>query len=119
MEGIVRRENIDCGFERLEGYLVGADAPAPGGAVSDETVARMQHEHHAAVRAGVTAELLPAVPGLGVQLGPCVRYPGQAQLQPLQYLAGTAKVELALDAAPPPRERRSGAVAQWRTAWVR
>jgi len=27
-----------------------------------------------------------------VQLGPCVRYPGQARLQPLQYLAGLAKV---------------------------
>ena len=56
VEGIVRRENIDCGFERLDGYLLGADAPAPG-TVSDETVARMQHELHAAVRAGVAAEL--------------------------------------------------------------
>ena len=57
VEGFVRRENIDCGFERLDGYLVGADAPAPGGAVSDETVARLQHERDAAVRAGVAAEL--------------------------------------------------------------
>ena len=80
VEGFVRRENIDCGFERLDGYLLGADAPAPG-TVSDETVARMQHERHAAVHAGVAAELLPAVPGLDVQLGPCARYPGQAQLQ--------------------------------------
>jgi len=59
----------------------------------------------------VLSWVLPAVPGLGVQLGPCVRYPGQAQFQPLQYLAGPAKVELAPDAAAPPRERRSGAVA--------
>ena len=66
VEGIARRENIDCGFKRLDGYLIGADAAAPGGG---------------AVRAGVAAELLPAVPGLDVQLGPCARYPGQAQLQ--------------------------------------
>jgi glycine/D-amino acid oxidase-like deaminating enzyme/nitrite reductase/ring-hydroxylating ferredoxin subunit len=90
VEGIVRREHIDCGLERLDGYLVGAYEPAPGGAVSDETVARLQHERHAAVRAGVAAELLLAVPGLDVHLGPCVRYPGQAQFQPLQYLAGLA-----------------------------
>ncbi|MDN4037781.1 FAD-dependent oxidoreductase [Massilia sp. YIM B02443] len=91
VEGIVRREHIDCGFGRLDGYLVGAYAPRADGIVADSTAARLQHERDAAVRAGVAADLLPAVPGLDVQLGPCVRYPGQAQFQPLQYLAGLAR----------------------------
>jgi len=76
VEGIARRENIDCGFKRLDGYLIGADAAAPGGG---------------AVRAGVAAELLPAVPGLDVQLGPCARYPGQAQLQRCSTWPGRRK----------------------------
>lgn len=104
VEGIVRREGIDCGFERLDGYLVGASALRPDGNgsnpgsypgtyanPSDGARARLQHERDAAVRAGVAAELLPAVPGLAYATGTCVRFPAQAQFQPLQYLAGLAR----------------------------
>jgi glycine/D-amino acid oxidase-like deaminating enzyme/nitrite reductase/ring-hydroxylating ferredoxin subunit len=80
VESIVANEGIDCGFERLDGYLY---AP-PGSAFN------MEKERDAAARAGVHAELLARVPGLSFDTGPCVRYPRQAQFHPLRYLAGLA-----------------------------
>lgn len=81
VERIVRAEGIDCGFERLDGFLYAL----PGNEFKD-----LGREHRAAVRAGVNAELLPRVPGLPFDTGPCVRYRNQAQFHPLKYLAGLA-----------------------------
>jgi glycine/D-amino acid oxidase-like deaminating enzyme/nitrite reductase/ring-hydroxylating ferredoxin subunit len=81
VESIVAAERIDCQFERLDGYLFAL----PGNGFKD-----MGKECDAAARAGLQAELLPRVPGLSFDTGPCVRYPHQAQFHPLKYLAGLA-----------------------------
>lgn len=82
VESIVRREGIACEFEHLDGYLVAQDAR--GGAL-------LERECDAATRAGVQAELVEGVPGIGYDTGPAVCYPGQAQLHPLKYLDGLAR----------------------------
>ena len=80
-EAIVNREQIDCGFERLDGYLY----CEPG---QDPEVPKL--EEAAARRAGAEVALLPRVPDLGFDSGVCVRYSGLAQLHPVRYLAGLA-----------------------------
>lgn len=87
VEGIVRKEEIDCEFERLDGYLY----TLPGNEFK-----ALDEEYAAARRAGVEAELLPRVPGLRFDTGPCVRYRNQAQFHPLKYLTGLAKALIAM-----------------------
>src|SRR3954464_13729353 len=74
---IVRDENIDCDFERLDGFLF----LPPGG---DEGL--LAREVAAARRAGLTAvERLPRAPLTPFDTGPCLRFPGQGQFHPLKY----------------------------------
>lgn len=82
VESIIEREQIDCEFERLDGYLY---AP-PGNGLKD-----LDQEFAAARRAGMDVEQLPRVPGLSFHTGPCVRYKRQAQFHPLKYLSGLAR----------------------------
>jgi glycine/D-amino acid oxidase-like deaminating enzyme/nitrite reductase/ring-hydroxylating ferredoxin subunit len=82
VESIAAQENIDCEFERLDGYLYNL----PGKGLPD-----LEKEYHSATRAGVAVELLPGVPGLSFDSGPTVRYANQAQFHPLKYLAGLAR----------------------------
>jgi glycine/D-amino acid oxidase-like deaminating enzyme/nitrite reductase/ring-hydroxylating ferredoxin subunit len=80
---IVRDEQIDCDFERLDGFLF----LAPGEA---EDV--LDRELAAAHRAGLTAvERLPRAPLTPFDTGPCLRFPAQGQFHPLKYLAGLAR----------------------------
>lgn len=81
VESLVQREHIDCGFERLDGYLYAL----PGNGFKE-----LDKEYEAARRAGVEVELLERVPGLSFDTGPCVRYKHQAQFHPLKYLNGLA-----------------------------
>ena len=85
VESIVRREGIACEFEHLDGYLVAQHA-------NDQPT--LERECEAAVRAGVQAEIVARVPGLGYDTGPAVRYPGQAQFHPLKYLDCLARAFL-------------------------
>lgn len=80
--GIISREQIDCEFERLDGYLYAL----PGNGYQD-----LDREYAAAHRAGMHIEKLARVPGLSFDTGPCIRYPNQAQFHPLKYLAGLAQ----------------------------
>jgi glycine/D-amino acid oxidase-like deaminating enzyme/nitrite reductase/ring-hydroxylating ferredoxin subunit len=82
IESIVRGEQIDCAFERLDGYLYAL----PGQDFKD-----MGREYEAAQRAGVDVTLLERVPGLSFETGPCVCYRNQAQFHPLRYLGGLAE----------------------------
>jgi glycine/D-amino acid oxidase-like deaminating enzyme/nitrite reductase/ring-hydroxylating ferredoxin subunit len=81
VEQIVAREGIECGFERLDGYLYNL----PGNKLKD-----LAAECLAATRAGVQAELCDGVAGLAFDTGTCVRYRNQAQFHPVQYLVGLA-----------------------------
>jgi glycine/D-amino acid oxidase-like deaminating enzyme/nitrite reductase/ring-hydroxylating ferredoxin subunit len=78
---IVRQEQIDCDFERLDGYLF-----VPPGESAD----LLEQERNAAHRAGLTGvELLDHLPAPW-PARPCLRFPGQGQFHPLRYLAGLA-----------------------------
>ena len=81
VERIVREENIDCGFERLDGFLFAPDA---------SSWPTIDKEYRAARRAGVPVQLHDRVPDLPFDTGPAVRFHNQAQFHPLHYLAGLA-----------------------------
>jgi glycine/D-amino acid oxidase-like deaminating enzyme/nitrite reductase/ring-hydroxylating ferredoxin subunit len=80
IESIVNEENIDCNFERLDGFLF-LDP-------SDKTES-LHKEFEATQRAGINAtEIIDKVPLDSFNPGPCLRFPNQAQFHPLKYLKG-------------------------------
>ncbi len=83
IESIVREENIDCGFRRLDGFLF-----LPKGGREQE----LDDELAAAHRAGLTGvERRPDSGTRGFSTGPCLRFPNQGQFHILQYLHGLAR----------------------------
>jgi glycine/D-amino acid oxidase-like deaminating enzyme/nitrite reductase/ring-hydroxylating ferredoxin subunit len=79
IEEIVRAENIDCDFERLDGYLFVPPGEAAG--VLDE-------ELEAAHRAGfIEVERIEQAPTPALTDKPCLRFPNQGQFHVLKYLA--------------------------------
>ena len=82
IESICARESIDCDFLRVDGYLFNP----PGGDAKF-----LQEEHKAALRAGLgEVELLPRAPLASFDTGPALRFPRQAQFDPLRYMRGLA-----------------------------
>jgi glycine/D-amino acid oxidase-like deaminating enzyme/nitrite reductase/ring-hydroxylating ferredoxin subunit len=80
IEGIVRSEGIECGFERLDGYLF----VPPGGSVESLT-----RELDAVHRAGLrSVEKVVRAPVARFDTGTCLRFPRQGQFHPLLYLNG-------------------------------
>ncbi|OGB23595.1 MAG: oxidoreductase [Burkholderiales bacterium RIFCSPLOWO2_02_FULL_57_36] len=82
VESIARDENIDCEFERLDGYLF---------SLTEKEYPDLDKELEAARRAGATVDKLEKVPGLSFDSGPCLRFANQAQFHPLKYLNGLVK----------------------------
>lgn len=83
IERVVTRENIRCGFTRLEGYLF---LPPDGDART------LQRELAASHRAGLNdVTYLDRVPGTRIDLGPCLRFSRQAQFHPLEYINGLSR----------------------------
>jgi glycine/D-amino acid oxidase-like deaminating enzyme len=86
IETVVREEGIDCDFRRLDGYLF-----------LDPTDNRksLKDELEATHRAGIMGtELLQKAPNSSFSTGACIRFPHQAQFQPLKYLAGIARASI-------------------------
>jgi glycine/D-amino acid oxidase-like deaminating enzyme/nitrite reductase/ring-hydroxylating ferredoxin subunit len=81
IESIVTREKIDCDFERLDGYLF------LGHGDSENTLVE---EFEATQRARLDVTRLDGPP-FDLKLGPCLRFPRQAQFHPLKYMAGLAQ----------------------------
>jgi glycine/D-amino acid oxidase-like deaminating enzyme/nitrite reductase/ring-hydroxylating ferredoxin subunit len=82
IEAIVAEEGIDCGFERLDGYLF-----TPSGDSGE-----LDDELDAARRAGLTdVERVPRAPLPSFDTGPCLRFPRQGQFDPVSYLEGLAR----------------------------
>jgi glycine/D-amino acid oxidase-like deaminating enzyme/nitrite reductase/ring-hydroxylating ferredoxin subunit len=76
-------EGIECGFRRVDGWLIPADA---------DGVRLVEEEARAARRAGlVDVELARRAPIDAIDAGPCLRFPRQAQFHPLRYLGGLAQ----------------------------
>ena len=79
MEKIVRQENVDCGFERVDGYLFSPPGESPE---------LLKREFDAAKRAGLAAvELVERAPIKHFDTGPALRFPRQGQFHPLRYLS--------------------------------
>ncbi|MBD2035304.1 FAD-dependent oxidoreductase [Leptolyngbya sp. FACHB-321] len=82
VEAIVTAENIDCDFERLDGYLFAATL---------DDAKELDQELEAAHRAGLMGvEKLAKPPITSAAVGPCLCFPQQAQFDPQKYLAGLA-----------------------------
>lgn len=83
IEAICEEESISCDFERVAGYLF-----VPPGEPDDE----IRKEYEAAKRAGFHGlEIGDHAPIPSFKTGRCLRFPQQAQIQPLTYLQGLAR----------------------------
>jgi glycine/D-amino acid oxidase-like deaminating enzyme/nitrite reductase/ring-hydroxylating ferredoxin subunit len=83
IEQAVRDENIDCEFERLDGYLF---------VPPSESTKELEDELAACRRAGVTdVEWADRAPMEGFDTGRCLRFRNQAQFHPIKFVAGLAK----------------------------
>ena len=83
IEAIATKENIDCDFERLDGYLFPPDL---------NSIDNLKNELEAAHRAGLTdVEIVNKAPVTTFDTGTCLRFPRQGQFDPLKYLAGLAE----------------------------
>ena len=83
IETIVANEGIDCGFERVPGFLF--RAPGDESGVLDDELAALR-------RAGLNeAALIERAPLPDFDTGPCIVIPSQAQFHPLRYLAALAR----------------------------
>jgi glycine/D-amino acid oxidase-like deaminating enzyme/nitrite reductase/ring-hydroxylating ferredoxin subunit len=82
IETICKREEIECDFERVDGYLFGP----PG-----ESTEQLEAEEAAARRAGLTVERVPRAPLESFDTGLALRFAEQAEFQPLLYLRGLAE----------------------------
>lgn len=81
IEANVRDERIDCGLERVDGYLF--EPPNQG-------TENLRQEFEAAVRAGADVEWVDRAPMPGFDSGPAIRFANQGQFHPLHYLRGLA-----------------------------
>jgi glycine/D-amino acid oxidase-like deaminating enzyme len=81
VQSIVRAENIECEFERVDGYLFN-----PHGAWDQV----LEREYAVTTRLGLDVRRLERVPGLHFDTGPCLRFARQAQFHPIKYLDGLA-----------------------------
>jgi glycine/D-amino acid oxidase-like deaminating enzyme/nitrite reductase/ring-hydroxylating ferredoxin subunit len=83
IEHIVAEEEIDCDFERLDGFLF---------LPPEESTTILERELAAAHRAGMTTVRKVARSALtSFDTGPALRFPRQAQFHPVRYLAALAQ----------------------------
>jgi glycine/D-amino acid oxidase-like deaminating enzyme/nitrite reductase/ring-hydroxylating ferredoxin subunit len=80
IERVQREEEIDCGFKRVDGYLILGDG-------DDRDI--LDKERDAARDAGLVVEETQAPEGLPA--GPALRFGNQARFDPLAYLSGLAR----------------------------
>jgi glycine/D-amino acid oxidase-like deaminating enzyme/nitrite reductase/ring-hydroxylating ferredoxin subunit len=85
VENIASLEEIDCDFERLDGYLF-----LGGGDKKKD----LEREHESARRAGLDTVMVDKIPGLSFDSGPALKFPRQAQFHPLKYLNGLTRAIL-------------------------
>jgi glycine/D-amino acid oxidase-like deaminating enzyme/nitrite reductase/ring-hydroxylating ferredoxin subunit len=83
IESIVKEENINCDFERLDGFLFLDPSDRK------ESLAKELEATH---RVGInTTEIVERAPLQSFNTGSCIRFPNQAQFQPLKYLRGLSQ----------------------------
>ena len=82
VEHTILKENIDCQFVRLPGYLFRHPSDEPGS---------LDEELAAATRAGIEVRKIDRIPGILNREEPCLEFFNQAQFHPLLYLRGLSK----------------------------
>jgi glycine/D-amino acid oxidase-like deaminating enzyme/nitrite reductase/ring-hydroxylating ferredoxin subunit len=83
VEQIVAEEQIECGFERVDGFLF---------MPPDESPELLNDELKACHRAGlVDVEIVQRAPVESFDTGPALKFPRQAQFHPLDYLTGLTR----------------------------
>jgi glycine/D-amino acid oxidase-like deaminating enzyme/nitrite reductase/ring-hydroxylating ferredoxin subunit len=83
IESIVQAEAIDCGFQRLDGFLF---------VPPKRSIRILKKELDAAHRAGLhDVQMVDRAPIKSFDTGPCLRFPRQAQFHPLKYLSALVK----------------------------
>lgn len=86
IESVVNEEKIDCDFERLDGFLF---------LDRSDNKESLDRELQATHRAGIReTEIVEQAPLNSFNTGPCIRFPNQAQFQPLKYLRGLCQATL-------------------------
>ena len=84
IEEVVRKEKINCDFERVDGYLF---------LDPTDTIDSLKEDLEAAHESGLKGvELLERAPIDSFDTGPCLHYPEQAQFHPMKYLNRLAEV---------------------------
>jgi glycine/D-amino acid oxidase-like deaminating enzyme len=84
LEEITKIENIDCDFERVDGYLF-----LPSDSGGEE---HLDEELAASHRAGLTdVEKVERAPLPGFDTGVALRYPNQGEFDPVRYVTGLAR----------------------------
>jgi glycine/D-amino acid oxidase-like deaminating enzyme/nitrite reductase/ring-hydroxylating ferredoxin subunit len=81
IEQIVKKENIDCDFKRVNGYLF----PHPS-----DRMENLEKEYDAARTAGVHVEWSSEVPAMRMQPLKALMFPRQGQFHPVKYMLGLA-----------------------------
>ncbi|GAB3255794.1 FAD-dependent oxidoreductase [Larkinella harenae] len=87
IERTVQQEQIDCDFQRLDGYMFLHLTDTPDS---------LTEELAATQKVGLKTEWLQQVPGLANHEGVCLRFPDQAQFHPLKYLKGLTEAIIRL-----------------------
>jgi glycine/D-amino acid oxidase-like deaminating enzyme/nitrite reductase/ring-hydroxylating ferredoxin subunit len=82
VEKTVLKENIDCDFKRVNGYLFLHES---------DDIKTLEDELEATRRAGIDTSLVQQIPGIDFEKGPALLFPNQAQFHPLKYIHGLAK----------------------------
>lgn len=81
IESVVAREEIDCDFKRVDGYLFLHPTDDP---------ATIDKEYFTTNKHGIKTEKTADIPALPDIIGPCLKFPRQAQFHPMKYLRGLA-----------------------------
>jgi glycine/D-amino acid oxidase-like deaminating enzyme/nitrite reductase/ring-hydroxylating ferredoxin subunit len=82
-EQMVREHNIDCDFERVDGYLF-----VPLGGSTTELMEELEAIHRAGL---VDVERLRSMPNTKINSDAVLRFPRQGQFHPLKFLNGIAE----------------------------
>lgn len=79
IESIVKQENIECDFKRVNGYLF----PHP----SDD-LKNLESEYDSARDSGVPVQWVGEVPAMKIQPAKALLFPEQGQFHPVKYMMG-------------------------------
>lgn len=82
IEKTINEEQIDCDFERIDGFLF---------IHPSDTTENLEKEFEATRKAGLHTSWMDHVPGIASETSPCIRFPEQGQFHIMRYLHGLAK----------------------------